>query len=168
MSTPALRRGNRFRVHWTQERIIEAIQEWRERYHEPPRRTDWDPTRCEKLADAALVKADEWRKRATLFRIGEWPTPRTVTEAFGSWNNAIEAAGLTPRLPSQRTARATEPSHFLTPLGHAMTNAYQAEDTGDVETLRIALHQVAAVATDLARQLEADEDTLALALDGKP
>lgn len=162
------KRGNRFHVHWTQERIIEAIRDWHDHHGEAPRRTDWDAYRCEKLADAASQRADEWRKRATLFRIGEWPTPRTVTEAFGSWNAAIEAAGYTPRLPSQRTPRGIEPSHFLTPLGHAVAATYQAEDDGDPEVLRIALLRVARVARRLAKDLEGSEAVLAAALEENP
>jgi hypothetical protein len=30
-------------------------------------------------------------------REGDWPTVPTVQHYFGSWNAAIEAAGLTPR-----------------------------------------------------------------------
>ena len=167
MSEPLVtnrKRGNRFKVHWSEERIIEAIRAWSDEHGEPPRRTDWDPKRCELLAQAAWEKADEWRKRAHLFRVGEWPSPRTVTEVFGSWNSAIEAAGLTPRLPSQRTARGVTPSHFLAPLGHVVGLVYDAEDGGDTETLRTTLLQLARVAQELADQLIGDEESLAQAL----
>jgi hypothetical protein len=159
------RGGNRFAVHWTPERIVEAIQNWQEVYNEPPRRTDWDPTRCEVLARMAEQRADEWRRRQTTFRIGEFPTPRTVTEAFGSWNAAIEAAGFVPRLPSQRTPRGIEASPLLTQLGSAMNDVYQAEDAGDVQTLRIELRRLAALAEQLADQLEGSEEQLAAELD---
>src|SRR5262245_2405254 len=157
-------RGNRFRVHWTPDRVIEKIHEWEEQFSEPPRRSDWDPTRCKVLSQTAQQKADIWRSRAFAHAVGDWPSVRTVVELFDTWNNAIEQAGLTPRLPSQRTARGATPQHFLTPLGHAMNVAYEAEDSMDTETLRVALEQVARIANELAEALSGDEAALGRAM----
>lgn len=58
---------------WTPEAIVCAIQEWADIHGEPPRATDWH-------------SQDETH-----------PWFSTVLWRFGTWNAAIEAAGLTPR-----------------------------------------------------------------------
>jgi hypothetical protein len=49
---------------------------------------DWEPARARRLGQ-------EWR--AERFESDEWPTARVVCGLFGSFNVAIEAAGLQPR-----------------------------------------------------------------------
>ena len=64
--------GGRF-VTWAPHRIIETAQKWAREHGEPPKQRDWSP--------------------AGPFH----PAPRTVRDAFGSWNAMILAAGLDPR-----------------------------------------------------------------------
>jgi hypothetical protein len=41
----------------------------------------------------------DWPEKVARLRAGNWLTVPTVQHYFGSWNAAIEAAGLTPRPP---------------------------------------------------------------------
>lgn len=78
-------------LKWTPEIIIARIQEWARLYGEPPALADWNPTTC------ADVYHDWARARRFHEASGHWPWFVTVIERFGSWNAAIEAAGLEPR-----------------------------------------------------------------------
>ena len=70
---------------WTQDEIVNAIQLWANQHGgQPPKYVDWTPSR-------GAVKESVC--------IGLWPTGRQVTRAFGSWNAAIQAAGLVARNP---------------------------------------------------------------------
>lgn len=69
---------------WSHEKLIELIQQWGAEHGEPPRVSDW-----------------RWRS-------GDYPSFTTVIKYFGSWNNAIEAAGMEPRLPTDRLLAAGE------------------------------------------------------------
>jgi hypothetical protein len=60
---------------WTNELIIEAIQEWHLEHGDIPGANDW-----------AKTDRPDW-----------CPATNTVYRNFGSWNNAIVAAGFTPR-----------------------------------------------------------------------
>lgn len=65
---------------WTEESLIAALQAWEAIYGEPPKSANWQAS-----------KADErYRKHA-------WPTSSVVIQTFGSWNIALEAAGLEAR-----------------------------------------------------------------------
>lgn len=82
------------RKYWTRERVIEAIQYWKELYGEPPASADWNSWHARhKLDDeerAARFERGSWR----------WPGHNIVIRRFGSWNKAIRAAGFTPRSPN--------------------------------------------------------------------
>lgn len=83
---------------WTQERVIDAICVYAERYGRPPAAADWSP---------ALARAQGRPDRAERFKAdGIYPYARTVTERFGSWNAAIEAAGFTPTRRGHRQREA--------------------------------------------------------------
>lgn len=58
---------------WTREQIVSGIQQFAREHGRPP-------------------KAREWQEKS-----GDHPWPPTVMKRFGSWNNAIAAAGFTPR-----------------------------------------------------------------------
>lgn len=63
----------RRRSRWTREDIIEALRRWPDEHDgRPPRYAD--------------LRAAEDRS--------EWPDPKTVATAFGSWASALEAAGV--------------------------------------------------------------------------
>ena len=71
------------RTVWPIESIIEAIQRWGAEHGEPPRIRD--------------------------FHIQSgYPSFSTVIKRFGTWNQAIEAAGFEPRLPTDRLLAAGE------------------------------------------------------------
>ena len=63
-----------------------AIRRWTRRYGEPPGADDWSAA----MARGRPEKLARLRER-------DWPCAPTVQHYFGSWNAAIEAAGLTPR-----------------------------------------------------------------------
>lgn len=66
---------------WTRGRIIDAMAEWARTHGRPPRTTDWQKTDPD----------------------GRHPTMMTVFSRFGSWSQAIAAAGLGDDPASTRT-----------------------------------------------------------------
>lgn len=74
------RRCVRARSSWTREEIVEALSRWASREGAPPTKDEWRP-------------ADErWRTAAP-----EWPSATIVVWVFGSWNEALAAAGFRRR-----------------------------------------------------------------------
>jgi len=71
--------------YWTPERIIASIQEWARIHGEPPKAHEW--LRAQEKVDG--------RSR--------WPSVTLAQREFGSWSNALEAAGFIRR-----------PKHMLT------------------------------------------------------
>lgn len=65
--------------------FVEAIQRWNAEVGEPPTFPGW-----------LGGKSDDPESGV------KWPDPRMVATAFGSWNNAIAAAGFEPRKPNGR------------------------------------------------------------------
>lgn len=81
----------------TRPKIIERIQRWDELFGAPPGTADWAPA-------LARWRRQEWRidrYRAGDPETGEpWPSTNTVKRRFdGSFDEAVRAAGLTPRRP---------------------------------------------------------------------
>ena len=81
------------KTKWPRERIIEAIRWWNSEYGEPPASTDWNAhTARHQLHDEPrAVRFEE------LFAAGTVPWFNSVVRRFGSFNNAIRAAGFEPR-----------------------------------------------------------------------
>jgi hypothetical protein len=76
-----MRTGPRTGFRWTPETIVYAIGLWYRQHSRPPFTSDWD-------------------------QAGEnHPSRQTVARVFGSWNEAIVAAGFTPR-PRGRPRRS--------------------------------------------------------------
>ena len=73
---------------FSRDEIIAAIHRWHERYGEPPKSIDWDPSRARR-------KGMEWR--AERFDGDEWPTLSMVRRQFGTMSDALHAAGLRAR-----------------------------------------------------------------------
>lgn len=102
---------------FTRDRIVEILQAEAERLGRPP-------------------GANEWRDA------GEGrPTERLVRKVFGSWNAAIEAAGLQPRRRGATIAR--EPQHWITVNGTGLRyrssmEAYVAADEIEADGERVA------------------------------
>ena len=89
--------GRRVR-RWSRETIIEKIQEWNDRYGEPPCSADWNPS-------LARWRAQEWR--AERYREGFWPSTNAAKRPFGgSFDAAVRAAGLEPHRPGPRRRAA--------------------------------------------------------------
>jgi HNH endonuclease len=66
---------------WTHETILYAFELWVRRHGRPPAAREWD-------------------------RAGEdHPSRQTVQRVFGRWNQAIHAAGHSPRRPGERRDR---------------------------------------------------------------
>lgn len=82
-SQPASPRGSPGPAHSSP-----ALVEWTRRYGDVPTMADWDPQRARRLGQ-------EWR--IARYHEGDWPSARTVTNHFGSFSNALAAAGLSPR-----------------------------------------------------------------------
>lgn len=79
------------RTVWTQAAIIAAIHDWNADYGEPPAASDWNPFLLR------TVLHDESREARWHETPGRWPWHITVKKAFGSWNEAIAAAGFKTR-----------------------------------------------------------------------
>jgi len=80
--------------------ILDAIRIWTLRYGDPPRRTDWDPTRARQTGQS-------WKE--DLYHRGDWPSLPSVSRHFGGLTAAIAACGLEPapqyESPTDRSAR---------------------------------------------------------------
>lgn len=72
----------RTRKQWTNESIIECIRTWHEEHGWPPTQGDWHKNE-------------------------KYPSVHIVARRFGTWNKAIEAAGLKP-FPQTTTRREIE------------------------------------------------------------
>jgi hypothetical protein len=81
---------------FSREAIVERIQRWAGLYGEPPTIRDWDPSRARRTGQV-------WR--AERFEAGEWPSVGMVKRQFGTFNAAVQAAGLTPREGPRRVKR---------------------------------------------------------------
>jgi hypothetical protein len=79
-----------------QEAIIARIRDWVSVYGEPPTIRDWDPSRARRTGQ-------EWR--AVRFEAGDWPSVGMVKRQFGTFNAAVQAAGLAPRQGPRRVKR---------------------------------------------------------------
>jgi hypothetical protein len=76
--------------------IIARVQDWARLYGGPPTIRDWDPSRARRSGQG-------WR--AERFEAGAWPSVSMVRRQFGSFNAAVQAAGLAPRQGPRRIKR---------------------------------------------------------------
>ncbi len=81
---------------FSQEAIVARIKDWTHLHGEPPTIRDWDPSRARRTRQA-------WR--AERFEAGLWPSVGMVKRQFGTFNAAVEAAGLAPRQGPRRLKR---------------------------------------------------------------
>lgn len=82
---------------WTRPRIIAAIQVFYDLHGRPPRATEFSPA----LARSHTTP-ERWEEILRLHASGDWPQYTAVRREFGSWNNAIRAAGFKPSPPGRR------------------------------------------------------------------
>jgi hypothetical protein len=80
---------DRCRSGWTRAAVIQAIRSWADRYGAPPKSLQW----------------------ASPDRGDEFPSTNAVIRLFGTWKDAIRAAGFTP--PAQ--GRPPKTSHIPDP-----------------------------------------------------
>ena len=80
--------------HWTQERVVEAMLDWRRRYGRLPSSYDWSRTHARGRGGEALKRLTE----------GEWPAASVVSRVFGAWAAAGTAAGGNDRKEPTRWA----------------------------------------------------------------
>ncbi len=77
-----MRSGPRNGFRWTNETILYAIHLWHRKHRRPPATSEWE-------------------------QAGEnHPSRQTVRRVFGSWNEAMVAAGFTPRPRGRPRQRA--------------------------------------------------------------
>ena len=85
-----IKRIGMLETKWDQAKIIEAIREWASVYGVPPTAMQWN------VSAARLKGRDDWAERyANDYR--QWPAQSVVQSHFPSWNEAIRAAGFSPR-----------------------------------------------------------------------
>jgi hypothetical protein len=135
------------------EAILVALVAWARRYGDIPTLADWDPHRARTLGQ-------EWR--IARYHQGDWPSARTVVNHFGSFSNAVAAAGLLPgdrRTPrvAHSAALAAGPVTVARPaatsrqpgikdLAESLRILAAARRTHDPVSLHAALLDVAAAA----------------------
>jgi hypothetical protein len=74
--------------------ILRSISEWVDLYGTPPSATDWNPPLARKSGMA--WKADRYEQAGH-----RWPSTTLCRNIFGSWNNALQAAGYPPVQPGE-------------------------------------------------------------------
>jgi hypothetical protein len=60
---------------WTHIRVRDAMRLWRARHGRPPSSYDWSRTHARRRGGDALARLED----------GDWPSPGTVTDLYGSW-----------------------------------------------------------------------------------
>jgi hypothetical protein len=68
---------------WTQERVLDAMRDWLERYGRLPSSYDWSWTHARRRGGEAQRRLNE----------GSWPPASVVTAVCGSWSAARSAVG---------------------------------------------------------------------------
>jgi AraC-like DNA-binding protein len=67
---------------WTRELVLDAMRVWRARYGRLPSSYDWSRTHAERRGGDALQRLGD----------GHWPSASLVSELYGSWSAARDAA----------------------------------------------------------------------------
>jgi hypothetical protein len=113
--------------------IVAAIQRWHALYDAAPISADWEVSRARR-------QGHEWRVER--FQAGDWPSTRMVRKQFGTWGDAIAAAGLPRPFSPSRKPRLTGPEEVLRAI-RAWTLRYGEPPTqADWDPVRArALHQ---------------------------
>lgn len=140
------------RAKWTADDIIAKVIEWDERHGEPPTATDWNPSDCRSAAARSSMRAEWWMSRVIRFGEGEYPWSGSVSKVFGTWNEAIRAAGKQPRNETRPPAYHHGDVRTLTDLSRSLTRARRARD---VTLKQQALYELAHDALAIAAELDA-------------
>jgi AcrR family transcriptional regulator len=107
--------------HWTPERVLAAMIEWRSRYGRLPTSYDWSRTHARRRGGDALARLPQ----------GEWPAASVVTRLFGTWSAARAVA-------AQRAGEMTrEPAPVSSSFGReSISLPKPRESTAKTEDLR--------------------------------
>lgn len=125
------------RRHWTEERVVEAIQAWVREHGEPPTGAEWK-------------------------RSGDGhPVTATVVNVFGSWNIAMVAAGFPPRTGRKRTKSVGEGTSAPAPPA---TGPGTDALGGTLHALAVAVEEASEAVVVAERDLEAARGRLRRAL----
>jgi hypothetical protein len=149
--------GHHRHVYWTEALIVSKIQEWTERYGEPPTFLDWHP---------ASARRRGQQERIDRFYAGDWPVSKTVATRFGSFRAGILAAGLPPSSFANRPGPSVpievireRVAHLKRPLAAApqlavhLKAVIEAQRSGEVQALAAALDDLALTAASYAENL---------------
>jgi hypothetical protein len=79
---------------WTQELVIQGIQEYAKKYGRPPTSVAWNVAMARREGRQDLVDR--------FYADGCWPHISTIQRFFPKWNDAIKAAGFEPLRPGER------------------------------------------------------------------
>jgi hypothetical protein len=79
------------RTVWDRETILARFREWNALYGAPPAVPDWDLYRL-RVVLHDTERVERWKAAE-----GHWPSFKRVFDVFGSWSNAMVAAGFEPR-----------------------------------------------------------------------
>lgn len=92
---------------WTEDKCVEAIQEFARRYGAPPTVTDLSPALARQTAlKVTPEKAVRYIEKADRFeRDACWPWSHSLSERFGSFANALAAAGFGANARQARWSR---------------------------------------------------------------
>lgn len=72
--------------------VLDAIHEWAEMFGEPPTAMDWNQSLCRHLdTPKAHLVIERYEASGR-----EWPSAHTAQDRFGSFSNALRAAGFEP------------------------------------------------------------------------
>lgn len=139
------------RLKWTEEEIIQKIKDWQAKYGEIPAATDWNPSDCRRSARISAARSQVWLERSERFSQGVYPWPGTVQKVFGSWNNAIRAAGFQPRKEAiSELPDAIKPSDALRSIDAYLRQAQKSDDPVERRKIlsQIAQKALAALETE--------------------
>jgi hypothetical protein len=78
----------------TRERVRKSMRAWRQRYGRPPSSTDWSRTHAQRRGGEPLKRLQS----------GEWPSPSTVIDLYGTWAAAVLSRTPLPTSDRQRLA----------------------------------------------------------------
>ncbi len=138
------------RAKWTEDEVIEKIQEWNSKFGAPPTSTEWNPSDCRRSARISTDRAASWLDRAMTFETGEYPWTGSVQKLFDSWNAAIKAAGFTPRTSTLGSLRKGLTAEGLPGL----KKLFDEVEAVKGEAQRMVLYRIAETAIALAEELD--------------
>lgn len=149
---------------WSPKEILDRVKLWALVCGRPPAHADWNPSKLRRSEERLLFRARRHARLIELYEAGDFPSPWTVREHFGSMNAALVAAGFDPRSAGRQPgpvvpgapAKRYGPEHLDSALTR-VSNARQArmrEKSVEAEAeLATSLIELATAAFNEAEQL---------------